>query len=1105
LPLPPEIEALFGEIARNLSPLPDGGAVANIARLAEALQLLRVDAEANVEFVGDGLRRFLHDAGAELSARLDAASPDRDAVIAGLKRLVDLPDDLSDPQRIELPVGDVFRLAADFSEGFSFSLTTNDGGFELEDALSLNGTFSIDAEGRLQTAVGARLRGLAGPGGAPGLDIVTDTAAAEPLAAELVFEDNSLGPLPERIPVFPALDADGIREWLRYYLPGELFRLSFEALRAALGAGGSDRLDGLLRAVGLLRVDDPRERLRNFAGLIAAPAGWFSHSTVLGRIPPLPGSLPELEPAALLDLLDGLRDTAGLSGDRGSLPLPFGGVLAGSATATGVSLALTVTRRAAGDPLERSGSFVLTLGPGLQPDFTVGSSVQLNTLPGLDYLAIDLSVDGTAISLRARLKQPGQSEIVLGLAPTPSGFDALTGIAAGAATQHVLPLVLNAAATIGNNIGTAIASLGDALGVRIGGQFDAVALIALANDPAGQLRARLQAEATALLTALGDVATPLLPPGIVSVTPGAVPSIVIRPIAEIGVELTVAAPDDIQFCVDVDGVEPVAGIAVNARLCFSPDGVDSLEAVAEVVDPNLLEVGPIQFLPFVAVYVGTAAGSDAERFEFGLWLDPPAPDRDGLVLKFEFGGGASLVCRQGETDEGPEECAVQIGRRFLFPLLVEAVVAQGQVQTWLQTNVFGSTIKIAELLSQIELLNTGPSGAPPYSLNPNGVLRNLIDGATDQLLNRLLFLGARVATTLSAALPPLGPFKISLATATTNGRQVFGVNLDLEGEVDVISGDVRLFLETNDNWIEDDVGGDPGITVLFVSLPESETVDGSAPDFDALDVSIEPWIRVRGLGIGIADGQGGKLVDLVASVKGLRIGAAYDHSFVGGNDLRVGAGQVTLQEFSVPIGRAAGGGNPVASKILSQGNESSQSGDDEEAAVSLSPQIVIQGVPGFGIRFRLEESDRPAWIAIQRSFGPIYIEQVGIDYTEEPHAGGTRTKDISALLDGGVQIAGLAIGVDDLKLTVPFATPHDITTWSIDLAGLGIGYEGGGVTLAGGFIKNVPEGVPAGEGEPPVEYVGMLQVDVSGFGGITGIGAYGVFPVAAGSSDTYTS
>ncbi|MFV2001361.1 MAG: DUF6603 domain-containing protein [Paracoccaceae bacterium] len=567
-----------------------------------------------------------------------------------------------------------------------------------------------------------------------------------------------------------------------------------------------------------------------------------------------------------------------------------------------------------------------------------------------------------------------------------------------------------------------------------------------------------------------------------------------------------AAADDIQFCIDVNGVQPVSGIAIDARLCFTPAGIQSMQALAEVIDPALLDVGPVRFLPFISVYTGTAAIGSSERFEFGLWLDPPppTPGRDGLVLKFEFGGGAALVCRRGETDDSPEQCAVQIARRYLFPLLIEAVVAQNQIQTWLQKSVGGTTTKVADLLSQIELLNTGLGGVPPYHINPEGVLLNLIDGMTDQLLNRLLFLGARVATTLSGALP-LGPFRVSLATATTNGRQVFGLNVDVEGEFDLISGDVRFFLETNDNWIDGGIGGDPGITILFVSLPEALTVDETVLNLSTLDVRIDPWIRVRGLGFGVAAGQGGKLIDLAASVKVIKIGAAYDHSFVGGNDLLLGAGQVTLQEFAVPIGRAAGGGNPVASKILSQGSETTQGGDDEEAAVSISPQFVFQGAPTFGIRFRLEESDRPAWMAIQRSFGPIYIEQVGIDYTEEAFADGTRTKDISALLDGNVQIAGLNIGVDDLKLTVPLATPHDVRTWSIDLAGLGIGYEGGGVTIAGGFIKSRPAGFPAGEGDPPVEYAGMLQVDVAGFGGITGIGAYGVFPVVAGSTDTYTS
>ncbi len=120
-------------------------------------------------------------------------------------------------------------------------------------------------------------------------------------------------------------------------------------------------------------------------------------------------------------------------------------------------------------------------------------------------------------------------------------------------------------------------------------------------------------------------------------------------------------------------------------------------------------------------------------------------------------------------------------------------------------------------------------------------------------------------------------------------------------------------------------------------------------------------------------------------------------------------------------------------------------------APKFSPALAVQkhGTGPVLVSLRAGEGDGPWWLAIQRGFGPLYIEQVGFGVTVRQD----QLERISLLLDGRVSLFGLTAAVDDLQLTFVVASNASIfdpTRWAVDLGGLAISSDLGGILLAGG-------------------------------------------------------
>ena len=117
------------------------------------------------------------------------------------------------------------------------------------------------------------------------------------------------------------------------------------------------------------------------------------------------------------------------------------------------------------------------------------------------------------------------------------------------------------------------------------------------------------------------------------------------------------------------------------------------------------------------------------------------------------------------------------------------------------------------------------------------------------------------------------------------------------------------------------------------------------------------------------------------------------------------------------------------------------------------------------------------WIAIQRAFGPIHCQQVGFGWEPDYHF------DVG--FDGSVTLAGLSMGLVNLRIGIPVKTPLDYSAYKLDLDGLDISYKGGPVSLTGGFLETRR----IVDGQEITEYTGVASLIVGRFG-LTALGSY---------------
>ena len=112
-----------------------------------------------------------------------------------------------------------------------------------------------------------------------------------------------------------------------------------------------------------------------------------------------------------------------------------------------------------------------------------------------------------------------------------------------------------------------------------------------------------------------------------------------------------------------------------------------------------------------------------------------------------------------------------------------------------------------------------------------------------------------------------------------------------------------------------------------------------------------------------------------------------------------------------------------------------------EQAVAVTPGVAVT-------------ADDTKWVKIQKNFGPIHIERVGLKYKEE-----NKEEKLFIFLDGGLTAAGFTVSLQGLGVDTPLTKfdPH------FHLSGIGLDYKGGGVKLGGAFLQQEMQDPDTGE------------------------------------------
>ncbi len=830
-------------------------------------------------------------------------------------------------------------------------------------------------------------------------------------------------------PLWPTPQASALARLLAHAAPGLAAQVALEVLRRGDDAA-RPLVDAALDALGLLygagaEAAAPRA-LRPLAGLLRDPAGWLRGA----------GSLAS-QPARIQALLDALRPLMGLSGAAGTPLALFEGVLLGvQGEGSGARVSLSVDPSGWVAPAGSSARFAAGLGASVLLGASGPPSVALDL-----HLGLPGAAPGRR-ALHARLGAGGGTALQVFLRPATGsdiGLLPFSGLGAlGSAAQAALPFLLDQLAGLPSPVGPLVATLGDALSLRSGPapvHFDGPRLQAWAADPAGALGAAVPSILSVGLNTLSPLLGNFMPSGLsVSASAGTLTA------SFRGVALAWTPGTGTAALSATDVVVP--GIEhLSFRLAFNPSGLQELSATA---GPAAINAGGVVLKPFVTVAAGSAPVG-GRRVAVGLAVDSTHRFAarwllDGSAFALVSSTG-SLAAALDSTD--PAAVAARIVEAVI-DIAAAVAMAQPAVQTLLTEPVGGKDVAF---IAQGVLLADVP--------NPRALLPALFSAAPPVWLARV----QRLFTNIAQAGVVFHVDALQIAFVEQSGS--IGVQVGLSERFALVSGDVSLWLENDDSWIDPNP---PGTGGLFVGLLKSAPV-----------LAFKPSLVVNGLGLRIGKSTG-PLLDA-----GLSIDSVALHLYAATDDtgFHSGGAQITLAGLAVPTG-GAGGNNGIAQGVMRDTGPT-------PPRPAFSPALAIQkhGSSPVAVSLRAGSPPGPWWIAIQRGFGPLYLEQVGFD--ARMPAG--KLERVSLLMDGSVSLFGLTAAVDDLQITYFTADGNffDAHNWKVDLAGLAVSANMAGVSLAGGLLKQVSH---TPQGTEQTEYLGMLLGRFAVYG-LTVYGGYG--------------
>ncbi|MGE3443366.1 MAG: DUF6603 domain-containing protein [Acidimicrobiia bacterium] len=897
---------------------------------------------------------------------------------------------------------------------------------DLAVALSPAGVTASAALGTLDDdAGGVRLVGEIGAGGA---------------AATLALEwQGPNGATPRRIPLAPSPDGAALTDFAVTAVPAVVTHALGRWARDQLGTDSRQLLDAVLDDLGLLgavRENGERALVVPF-GLFTDPGGWLAAGAAAWRTDPVGRAI------ALADALAAV--IAPGRGTASNWPLVPGLAIGYRSVGGRLELTAEIEIDVTVDATQVTTTVVagFALSPSAAPAIVLDASVSI------DGRGVHL---GLAPALRLDLTRPSPAAPIP-LYPASGGI----GSVVSAVGAMVLPPVLDAVrghrddatASVLRDVARAVNEVVTALDLLEADVVSGARLELFAADPAAWTVARLPAIAAGGLAQLAGALDPAGALVAVVPSPPTTTKLAFGAGRAISVLFEAGADPAITLSASVD-IPDVGHLAIEA-LRLSASGLQ----VSALIGPFPLDLGALVLRPLVALRAGVSSAGFSRMVSVGLGLD----DTGERSVEVRWGLDAqppSLVAVTravtGETLGSATDAALGL-------LSIGVSLATG-----VALDALGPVISSRATAALQGVLFTDVASSTDVDA---AFFTDLLDA--DALVDRVKRLAWNLATTAPISITIDSIVTVGLvADDAGGGDKRLGVNLSLAAGKRFafpVGGDLKVEMEVDATWVDPP---EPAGLSIFV-------LEGRVASNGNVSLDLVPSVVVAGIGLRFTK-TSGPLLDLGGiALDGIGI-SLYGEASPDG----AGGGARLMLEGLAFAPSAGGGTNPVANSIM---NDAGEAGSANRPA--FSPSVAVQKHPADALKFSVRAGHPPGpwWVVVQRQLGPLYVERVGFDSVE---TAGTVTR-ITLLFDGGVSLFGLTAQVDQLTLSWLGGDVFDISSWSVDLMGLAVSADMAGVSLSGGLLKTVDNGVTS--------YVGMLL----GRFGIYGLSVFGGYADDNGS------
>ncbi|MBV8256149.1 MAG: hypothetical protein JO154_26380 [Chitinophaga sp.] len=556
--------------------------------------------------------------------------------------------------------------------------------------------------------------------------------------------------------------------------------------------------------------------------------------------------------------------------------------------------------------------------------------------------------------------------------------------------------------------------------------------------------------------------------------------------------------------------------AQGGRLAFKPDSKLPITILAGLNNDGFLglwadfSLPDTQVLKVQIVEAGVGVKLDGTvDFSFGLDVLIPVDDNSGpgLTFAYDLGKGFHLVfdpVSDGTDFSKHSDLTIELLPNFFSKPTTEVAAMQESVTDWLLQVVKVVLPRYVSLLVlNIEKVKgwleapivASIAGAPTPAalleatsliLKNNGKYElNSIDNLTQ--LTPSGFFGNFFYTLMQTELTLLqfgdkNSGKITVGPRKGKqdyyGVRVAAPDLKLAALPNLV---VQIGAEDTE-WIDkssnNGINGEPGIG-FYLPITKSGNNELHV-DFSLFN------LLLYNLGFDIIGANGKPIVDQSR----FKIGAVqprtvFELDFKGSSKpgLQFGAG-ITLAKIGLSLApdKLAGsaGTNPIANNILGSGSSSGNPPVNPEFSVTAAYAdklwVNLKSNTGNGSQ---------VIVPIERSFGPLYIDSLGLGWEDT-------NKLLDFLFSGNVALAGLKASVVGLTVGVPVTDPTNFSSYKADLQGLDISFQGGAVAINGGFLKTET----TVDGATVIMYNGVAVIKAGTFS-LVALGSYAEVPVSS--------